>query len=54
MSIAELVEQTKLPEEYLTFLRGILDGTETDYDEADEQLVEKLESQLAALNFDEE
>jgi hypothetical protein len=54
MQLSELVSKTRLPGEYITYLKGIIDGTETDYARDDAEIAEELEDQLTSLVLEED
>jgi hypothetical protein len=50
--LTTLSQQSGFPEDYLTFLKSIQDGTETDYSDEDALEAEELDEELRDLNLE--
>ena len=51
MNLTELAKQLECTEEYLAYLKSILDGTEAYFSDEDEQDANALEEQLLELEL---
>jgi hypothetical protein len=54
MRLSELVGQTRIPGEYLTYLKCVLEGDETDCTEEDLEAAVELEQELTDLVLEED
>lgn len=50
--LTNLSQQSGFPEDYLTFLKSINDGTELDYSDEDALEAEELDTELRTLDED--